>query len=271
MNGEHPAYNPRETEDNRWYKTAAWRLVRKNATYQFIIGATLFFSAIAATAVLMQWYTPAQTLSETRAEFKAAQRAYVNFGSKTGILAEFDPKATVGGKPIIILHFTNGGLSTARHLAIQVHTGADTKPFSFTHRHRFRGPLGELSQGGGAGEADLAAQAERIMYIASAQFLWSPEELKTTNSSKRLSRLRVSSRTVTSSEFTTAKLLPLNICLKSIKSAHGLFSPAAALSPDTKRLGGPVPVEYKEIEPCEQPNEPESFEFRPIATPTATP
>jgi hypothetical protein len=272
MDGEKGGdHDPKEEEN---YERASYLLARRQWNLSYPINAgLLIFGALAAAGVVLQSVYVSQTLTETRNEFKAAQRAYVNLGAKTGIVAEFDT-STVEGKPIIALHFTNGGQSTARHLSIQVFTSKDTK-FSFAHRHRFSGSLGIVTQGG-ANESDLAAQSERTEYISDARRLWSLDELKETDPTKSLFLIQ--------GEIAYCDIFGVYHCQPfavQFIPAINKFGPWAALLPCYVEPGheqawyqGGQPVIYKEIEPCEQPNEPEYYEASPpplIATPTATP
>jgi len=258
VDSQHPASNSRQKEQHRWYERAAWRLIRKGETNQFIVGATLFFSAIAAAAILMQWGTLNETLTETRNEFKAAQRAYVNLGSKTGVVAEFDT-STVEGKPIIVLHFTNGGQSTARHLAIQAF--GQRSSFSFTHRHRFLGSRGDIITQGGANESDLAAQAERTDYLWDAKQLWSRDELGKANPNRPL--FLIQGEIAYCDIFGVYHCQPFGVEYLPAISKFSAWSafPNCYIERSEQpswNLGGET-ITYKEIEPCEQPDEPEYY------------
>jgi hypothetical protein len=195
---------------------------------------------------------------------QTTDRAYVTFGSKSGELGEFIDNPTPGEKRIIVLHFYNSGHSTARHLAI--HAVTDNRgPVS--SRHRFKGPRGDIESTGTSIEQDLAAGAEHREYIISP---WSQRELAEMAERERFSVF---------GQFEYCDIFGSYHCqgfntnyLPNIKQ----FVPSPALPCVFKPIG---PKErpgkdYKEIEPCEQPNEPEYIKAGPpliVPTPSTTP
>lgn len=107
---------------------------------------------------------------------KASERAYVVFGSRQGNLADFG--ATIDGKESIRLHFFNSGQSVARHFSVQVHTCAAGGTFVFSQRHRTRGPVGDKMTSSAADELDLGAQAEHTVYVIDSKQLWTVDQLR---------------------------------------------------------------------------------------------
>jgi hypothetical protein len=108
---------------------------------------------------------------------QVSERAYVVFGSKNGGLADFG-SATADNKEIIKLHFFNAGQSVARHFAVQVHTCAAGGTFMFTQRHRTKGPLGDMTTNSAADELDLGGQAEHTVYVIDPKQLWTVDQLR---------------------------------------------------------------------------------------------
>ena len=272
MDGKKGGENDPKEEEN--YERANYLLARRQWNISYPINAgLLIFGALAAAGVLLQSIYVAQTLSETRTEFKASQRAYVNLGSKTGAVAEFD-STTIDGKPVIVLHFTNGGQSTARHLSIQAFTAKQT--FSFRHRHRFLGSYGDIMTQGGINESDLAAQAERIEYIWDAKQLWSKDELNKINPNRPL--LAIVGEIAYCDIFGIYHCQPFAV---EYMPAISKFTSWMAFPNCHIEPGQPQPpyvnsegwlMEYKEIDRCEQPNEPEYVAVPPpVPTATATP
>jgi len=260
MNGKKGGEHDPKEENN--YERATYLLRRREWNISYPINAgLLIFSAIAAAGIILQAIYLDQTLNETRADFKAAQRAYVNLGSRNGVLAEFDPKATTNGKPIVVIHFTNGGQSTARHLSIEAFTNKRST-FSFSHRHRFRGSMGDTFTVGGGGEGDLAAQAERTEYIFDASQLWTFDELKVTDTQKAF--FEIHGEIAYCDIFGVFHCEPFSLWYN---ASIGKFSPAgkfpncaieSGIAPAWD-LGNGRKAQYKEIEPCEQPDEPEYY------------
>jgi len=190
---------------------------------------------------------------------QTTEQAYVTFGSKSGELGEFIDNPMPGEKRIIVLHFYNSGHSTARHLAIQAVTD---NPGPISSRHRFKGPQGDIVSTGASIERDLAAGAEHLEYVDSP---WSQRELANMAEGERFSVF---------GQFEYCDIFGTYHCqgfstnyLSNIKQ----FVPSPTL-PCAFEPTGPKerPSKgYKEIEPCEQPNEPESIEaVAPVLAPT---
>ena len=271
------AYKRREERRDRWkvfletlivvgvlgYGAIAYRqwhtmpAASNNSTKALQTNERVFITALQTTQ-----RTYVTTLQTTERAFVTAlqttERAYVTFGSKSGELGEFIDNPMPGEKRIIVLHFYNSGHSTARHLAIQAVTD-NLGPIS--SRHRFKGPQGEIVSTGASSERDLAAGAEHLEYIISP---WSQRELADMAEGKRFSVF---------GQFEYCDIFGAYHCqgfstnyLPNIKQ----FVPSPAL----RCVYGPTgPKErpgkdYKEIEPCEQPNEPESIA---AATPVLVP
>jgi hypothetical protein len=194
---------------------------------------------------------------------QTTERAYVIFGSENGALGEFIDNPMLGQTRTMGLHFYNSGHSTARHLAI--HAVTDNSD-AMSSRHRFKGPRGDIVSTGMSIERDLAAGAEHLEYIISP---WSQREL-TDNIAERFS---------ISGQFEYCDIFGTYHCQGF--STHYLpnitqFVPSPALPcvfEPTKPNDRPGKG-YKEIEACEQPNEPEYIKARPplvAPTPSATP
>jgi hypothetical protein len=206
------------------------------------------------------YLTALQTTERTfMTALQTTERAYVALGSKSGEFGEFIDSPIPGDKRIIVLHFYNSGHTTARHLAI--HAATDN-PGSMSSRHRFEGPHGEIVSTGASIERDLAAGAEHLEYIPSP---WSQRELADMAEGKQFSVF---------GQFEYCDIFGTYHCqgfstnyLPNIKQ----FVPSPALPcvfepiAPTERPG----KGYKEIEPCEQPNEPvllnpQSHSARPV-------
>ena len=195
---------------------------------------------------------------------QTTERAYVTFGSKSGELAEFIDNPMPGERRIIVLHFYNSGGSIARHLAIHAVTDNGVPMSS---RHRFKGPRGDIVSTGISIERDLAADAEHLEYIISP---WSQRELADMAEGKRFSVF---------GQFEYCDIFGTYHCqgfstnyLPNIKqfvtgtAQRCIFQPTG---PRERPGRG-----YKEIEPCEQPNEPEYTKAGPplvAPTPSITP
>jgi hypothetical protein len=261
VNGKQSAYDPRDKEKHRWYKTAAWRLIRKSATNQMVVGATLFFTAVAAAILYMQWTTLNQTLNETRSDFKAAQRASVSLGGRDGLIGGL-MNQTVKGKPVIALNFYNGGQSTARHFRVHVTTMHGLNKSNFSHIHRYRVSDGEIISTG-LTSYGLAAQSEHIEYVVDPDLLWTWSELN-----NLAGEFAVGGDIEYCDEFGTyhcqgwgaeynpllGTFTPNSVldlpCFREEGQASGMESWRRANDPNTT---------VKEIEPCEQPDEPEYY------------
>jgi hypothetical protein len=189
---------------------------------------------------------------------QTTERAYVTFGSKSGQLGGFLDNPIPGQRRIIALHFYNSGHSTAHHLAIHVLTGS-TDPISSIHR--FKGPQGDIVSTGVSIERDLAAGAEHSEYIISP---WSQSEL-TDNMAERFSITGQFEYcdifgTYHCQEFST-KYLPNIKQFVPGPVQSCVFEPT---KPNDRPSKG-----YREIEPCEQPNEPEYIKAgSPLIAPT---
>jgi len=180
------------------------------------------------------------------AEVQATERAYVTFGSKTGELGEFLENPTPGQRRIMALHFYNSGRSTARHLAVHVITDSNEP---IPRRHRFKGSQGDIVSTGVSTERDLAAGAEHSEYIVSP---WSQREL---------AENMTENFTITG-QFEYCDTFGTYHC-QGFRSSYmpnirqfvpsSLQSCAAEPVNATDRLG----KDYMEIEPCEQPDDPE--------------
>jgi hypothetical protein len=195
---------------------------------------------------------------------QTTERAYVTFGSKSGELGEFIDNPMPGQKRIIVLHFYNSGRSTARHLAIHAVTDNQSRKSS---RHRFKGPRGDIVSTGTSIERDLAAGAEHLEYIISP---WSQRELANMAEGERFSVF---------GQFEYCDIFGTYHCqgfstnyLPNIKQFVSSPAPSCTFESTgpTERPG----KGYKEIEPCEQPNEPESIQTGTSVvapTPSTTP
>ena len=195
---------------------------------------------------------------------QTTERAYVTFGSKSGELGEFIDNPMPGEKPIIVLHFYNSGGSIARHLAIHAVTDNDVPMSS---RHRFKGPRGDIVSTGMSIERDLAADAEHLEYIISP---WSQRELADMAERKRFSVF---------GQFEYCDIFGIYHCqgfstnyLPNIKQFVPSTAQPCVFEPTgSKERPGKG---YKEIEPCEQANEPEYIKAGPpqvAPTPSTTP
>jgi hypothetical protein len=250
-------------KQNRCYERAAWRLIRKSSVSHW----TLVFSALAAFGVWFQWRTLSQTLTETRGEFKAQQRAYIVLGSADGTLAKFGPiidKAS--GKRIIILHAFNAGQTTARHFSVRAFANTAAKSPLWLHRHRWAGPYGTMVSEWGQ-QMDLGAKAEHFEYLTDPKYLWTAQQLKVPNSlfnvigefeycdifgGYHCESFALEYRPPPVDDFVGSDMkLPCYV-EKDINTAF------------YERKG------QKEIQPCEQPDEPEHYNMAEFTAPNAT-
>ena len=208
------------------------------------------------------YVTALQTTERANATaLETTERAYVTFGSKNGELAEFIDNPMPGERRIIVLHFYNSGGSIARHLAIHAVTDNGVPMPS---RHRFKGPRGDIVSTGVSIEQDLAADAEHLEHIISP---WSQKELADMAQGERFSVF---------GQFEYCDIFGTYHCqgfstnyLPNIKQ----FVPSTA-QPCILEPTGPKEIPgkgYKEIEPCEQPNEPEYTKAGPpLVVPTSS-
>jgi hypothetical protein len=194
---------------------------------------------------------------------KTSERAYVVFGSKDGSLAEFGNP--IDGKKSIKLHFFNGGQSVARHFGVQVHTCAGGGKFQFTQRHRTKGPFGEIMTQSPSNESDLSAQGERNVYVIDPKELWTAQQLAEPKGCFWITgqmeycdifgRYHCESFNTewqpTIADFVPSEFLQCTREGVDPRSLKGIFMGKA--------------VTYKEIEPCEQPDEPE---YERVGVPT---
>lgn len=111
-------------------------------------------------------------------QFKAAQRAFVIFGSPEGKLAEL---CDVNGYQFAKLFFFNAGNTPARHLAIHAFVSRPdraTQEIAPYHRHRWVSATGQTDTTGLGVASDLGAKAERTDYIIKNMEGLTPEFLK---------------------------------------------------------------------------------------------
>jgi hypothetical protein len=159
------------------------RLMATGSTYRFtatFVGLGRWIQKLPAqnvTNVLLAIFTGALVwVGWQQYKFgRTTERAYVVFGSRDGTLAEFGK--AIGEKRSIKLRFFNGGRSVALHFGVQVHTCAGGGRFSFPQRHRFESPLGSIMTSTPGDESDLGAQAERSYYIIDPKELWTASQL----------------------------------------------------------------------------------------------
>lgn len=147
------------------YDRAAWRLVRKASTHNFLIGASFVVGAFVAVVYFEQWRVMIASNELNRQNFVAAQRAFVVLGSPDGKLAEL---CDLDGKQFIKLYFFNAGETPARHLAIDVWV---TRPDRLVtgqsphQRHRWVSAGGQIETTGLNVSSNLSAKAEHIQYV----------------------------------------------------------------------------------------------------------
>ena len=266
------AYKLREQRRDRW-KLLLEALIVVGVLLYGAIAYRQWHAMLAAsdnfTKVLQTteraYVTALQTTERANATaLQTTERAYVTFGSKSGELGEFIDNPKPGERRIIVLHFYNSGGSIARHLAIHAVTDNGVPMSS---RHRFQGPRGDIVSTGMSIERDLAADAEHLEYIISP---WSQRELADMGEGKRFSVF---------GQFEYCDIFGAYHCqgfstnyLPNIKQ----FVPSTAQQCVFEPTGpNETPGKgYKEIEPCEQPNEPEYIKAGPpldAPTPSTTP
>jgi hypothetical protein len=249
------AYKGREQRRDRW----------KVLLEALIVVGVLGYGALA----YRQWHTmlaasdnSTKVLRATERAYVSTQRAYVTalqtterayviFGAESGELGEFIGNPMPGQRRIIVLHFYNSGHSTARHLAIHAVTDNDGNP-AMSSRHRFKGPGGDIVSTGRSIERDLAAGAEHLEYIISP---WSQRELAD-NMADRFSIF---------GQFEYCDIFGTYHCqgfstnyLPNIKQF--VPSPALPCVFEPTRPNDRPGKDYKEIKPCEQPDESEYIE-----------
>jgi hypothetical protein len=247
------------------YPHEAWRLVRKARPSK--TGWTVLFSGIAALGVVAQWFVLDRTLNETRAEFRASRRADVVFGSRDGVLAEFDPNIRVLGKKLLILHFRNAGQSTARWLRVQVRTSSGSGPRKFTHVHRYRA-RNVIHRIGMGAEIDLAGQADHLEYIDNPNQLWTDNQLSDTSGNELATNL--------DGEIAYCDVFGVYHCTPFNARWDAYIQKFVPFMPNGKCTIEPAPftaVFGQEIEECEQAGESEYFREQSatlMTTPTMT-
>jgi hypothetical protein len=163
-----PAKVKAESDKNKW-KAEEHKVARKLlAAAKLLNVVTGVAAAIGIIGLVFVYFS----FEETRAEFKAAQRAYVVFGSGAGTLAEFGPAITEkADTKSVKLHFVNTGQTTALHFAVAIFPNLGAEPTWF-HRHRFIG-LNRSAVTAMGIESDLPAKAEHVEYITDPNVLWS--------------------------------------------------------------------------------------------------
>jgi hypothetical protein len=236
---------------------AIGRTPRYTATFALLGRGIQKLSAQDVTNMLLALFTGALVwVGWQQYKFgRTTERAYVVFGSRDGTLAEFGK--SIAGKRSIKLHFFNGGRSVARHFGVQVHTCAGGSRFSFSQRHRFKGPLGSMSASYPGDESDLGAQAERPYYITDPKDLGTASELAQPKGCFRINGQMEFCDILGEyhCEFLGAEWSPT---LEDFVPRE--FLQCVRENPDPRAFHGiemGKPVTWEEIEPCEQPAEPE--------------
>jgi hypothetical protein len=225
------------------------------------IGA-LIVAAFYALITLKLWLTAKSTAEQTNEAFHTAQRPYVALGGRDGKIGEL-LNLTVKGKPIITLHFYNGGQSTARHFKVYIGaTIPGANKSNFRHRHRYRASDREIITEGET-NVGLAAQSEHMEYVLDPNLLWTWSELNDING-----EFAIGGDLEYCDEFGTyhcqgwaAEYKPL---LGAFIPGGPIDLPCVVEQGDAAQLERTLrnarpDVAVKEIEPCEQPNEPEYY------------
>ncbi len=127
MNSEHRGGD--HSEEKKDWEREQYFLARRawNITYPINAGL-LIIAALTGAAITWQSIYAGRTLTETRNEFKTAERPYVSLGRKDGTIAEFAaPKDLTANQPVgLKLYFQNGGRSPA----LSVNVGLIFSPMS---------------------------------------------------------------------------------------------------------------------------------------------
>jgi hypothetical protein len=148
-------------EDQSTHITHSGCVQKVIAIFTVILGFSAFITNVQTCGAL----------HESRDSARAAQRAYVAFGSKTGQLAE-TTNQQIENKPIIVLHFFNAGQTTARQFIVHIYGS------QFTHIHRYKFEGMPWTEGQATpGEMDLAAQAEQLESITDPKLLRTEKQL----------------------------------------------------------------------------------------------
>jgi hypothetical protein len=231
---------------------------------------TFLVVAIYTVVAYRQWRAMVASNDNTTKALQITQRAYVALGNKNGTLAEFG-KEVEKGKRVVILHFVNSGLSTARHLVIHFPSKSPSGGETLgNHRHRFRGSDGETMTSGGGLETNLAGGAEHIEYLTDSALL----DNETAVGPNRWGLFEIWGEIEYCDIFGlyhcepfSARYMPSPIG----NFVAGLYNFKCTIEkPDYRSLDGisnGKPTIFTEIAPCEQPDEPEYQ--REIEWPTA--
>jgi hypothetical protein len=169
----------------------------------------------------------------------------------------------VESKPTMALHFYNGGQSTARHFTVYVVAEIPNAGMPIIrHRHRYRISDGTILTEGET-NFGLAAQSEYVEYLTDPSLLWTYAQLRDFNSNNELA---IGGDMEYCDEFGAyhcqgwgAEYKPM---LREFVAGGPIAMPCvredgdAASIQRTFRNAEPN-VTVKEIEPCEQPGEPE--------------
>jgi len=228
----------------------AWR-----KTEVYFAGAVTIFTLVLAVVSIAQWCQMVTANQNATKALQITQRAYVSLGSKSGKLAEFGNGEK--GKRIVIVHLVNSGLSTARHLVVHFATEA---PHGFTfgfHRHRFRSPGGGIMTSNSGIEIDLAGGAEHIEYLTEPTSLIGEEATNPRGLFEVHGEIEYCDifGGYHCDQF-SVRYMPSPIA----DFTAGFRFKCAIEKPDERAFHGVEdgkPATFTEIEPCEQPDEPE--------------
>jgi hypothetical protein len=169
------------TNGDKTYTVKKQRNALDIATFWIGVGTLVALAVYTAFNYCLYQTTNAQ-LTETRNNFKTSERASVGFGSKDGTLITCGP--ILREHQTLRFHFHNGGLSSARHLLIQIQTSKLSPAKQIQHRHRFvtsNGIKGTISPGP---EIDVAAQGDTSYLFSQPESeLPTPQELRDTKHS----------------------------------------------------------------------------------------
>ena len=260
-------YPKRIEDDARAYKRRQQRRDRWKVFLEALtVVGVLAYGAIAHR----QWHAMLAANDNSAEALQTTERAYVTFGSGDGLFADFG-SVTTDNKPIIILHFLNSGRSVARHFAVNVETNIDRSGSELSYRHRFKRP-GDIRTDSPANESDIAGGAEQLVYVTDPTFLKTKKELADASIDFFLF-----------GNFAYCDIFGGYHCqgfmARYRPAPVGGFIPETFLKcvpsePSRANLRWYANNGYKEIEPCEQPNEPEYIKAEPpliASTPSATP